>query len=65
MVGAVAGSIIATIMLIHITNEEAALAVVHAPPHNARARNELNAGRSDDCIHVTDHAAAVAKESAT
>ncbi len=46
--GAVAGSIIAIIMLIHINSEEAAPVAVQGTPHNACARNGLHAGRPDD-----------------
>jgi hypothetical protein len=63
-VGAIAGNIIATIMVSHIANAKAALCTLHAPPHHICARNGLNAGKPEDCSQVTDHAAALASTSA-
>jgi hypothetical protein len=64
IIGAVAGSIIAAIMLTHMMSDETTLALVHAPPQNVCVKNGLSAGRLDDCIQVTDQAAAEATDSA-
>jgi hypothetical protein len=64
IVGAVAGSIIATIMLTHMTNDDAAPAIVQVLPHHTCARMGLNAGRLVDWMMVTHHAATVVAASA-